>query len=340
MNELTPKQLQGILFPTALTMMHHCYLLMQMRVLVVIVRHLQPVLYDVLNGRRSLKHGLFRLSEVNENGCILIRFRLSETGITPNHYAELQQAIVEMTQLPVDLPVMTNEGKQLCRYKSLLTAVRFEDNLYNNAALVALHEAVAVAVCGLETGYHHLRIDTVFGCRVRYAPHLYMLAAHSARQGFRALPVAELRSLLRLDHSYSRFSDLLRRVLRPAEADLHRLAKEGRSDLHVRIECLRAGKTPNGEPQTVLLHVIQTDGDSDELTEARREQVIQMLTRYFGFSTEASSRVAKRVTQANYQLLMTKLTALHAHLLHTRTVRNRPAYVFRSIEPILKPVLS
>ena len=124
MNELTPKQLQGILFPTALTMMHHCYLLMQMRVLVVIVRHLQPVLYDVLNGRRSLKHGLFRLSEVNENGCILIRFRLSETGIAPNHYAELQQAIVEMTQLPVDLPVMTNEGKQLCRYKSLLTAVR------------------------------------------------------------------------------------------------------------------------------------------------------------------------------------------------------------------------
>lgn len=324
-----------LIFPVAFTMMRHDYSLIQIRVLVAVVERMQKILHDVLNNRRSPRRDLFAPDELDADGRLRLEFLLKDLGVGANHYAQLCSAMREMSSKPVEMPVKTADGRAYQLLPSLLQITISGEREYTRRAVVTMSADVARLVCSLQLGYQRLSRDVIFRCRNRYTPRVYMLVASWVSSGRVTIKAAELRRMLHLDTAYPKFSDFMRRVLRPARDEIRLMEQRGLCGCHFDVECRYDHGQRGGEPDELSFRITKTGADAADISDMQRTQLAQMLTRHFGFAPTNAPKVAAKVNSRNYQDVMSKLTMLYSRIATDHTIKDRAAYVYRSLEGII-----
>ncbi|MBR4240045.1 MAG: replication initiation protein [Prevotella sp.] len=326
--------------PIAVTMMRHDYSLIQIRILVSIVENLQQILHGILNNQRARQLELFTTDELDEDGRMPIRLPFKALKVDANHYPQLRTSLKMLASIPVEIPYKSPEGKKFKKITNLCDVYIPEDNSYNKYAVLKIDKSVAERLVSLELGYHRLGKQIVFNCRNRYTQRIYMFIESWVEKGRAVIKTDEFRKMLRLEDSYHKFSDVVRRVLQPAADELRELAEQGFSDCWFDYEKKYDHGQRGGEPDELVFRIHRTENGIDkqleQISQAQRERIAQMLVRHFDFTPANARKLSERVNGDNYSDVFTKLTDLYSRLRTDYSIRDKAAYVFASLDRLFK----
>lgn len=329
-----------LLQPIAVTMMRHDYSLIQIRILVSIVENLQKILHGILNNERNPQLELFRTDELDPDGRMPVRIPFKTLGVDPNHYPQLRNSLKMLASIPVEIPYKSSEGRKYTKATNLCDVYIPEDRSYTKYAILKIDRSVAERLVSLDFGYHRLGKQIVFACKNRYTQRIYMFLESWLQKGSTVIKTIEFRKMLRLENNYRKFSDFCRRVLEPAHDELKELSDKGFCDLWFEYDKKYDHGQRGGEPDELIFRIFKAKNDVnqrlEELTQSQRRQFEAMLIRYFDFTPVNARKMATRVNGENYQNVMTKLMDLRQRLMQDSSIKDRAAYVYRSLDNLFK----
>lgn len=329
-----------LLQPIAVTMMRHDYSLIQIRILVSIVEHLQEKLYEILN--KTLREPtIFRQSELGDDGRLEVQVYFKGL-VDPNHYPQLRESLKMLASVPVEIPFKTPDGKNYLKVTNLCDVyIPTDAGIYEKYAVLKIDPQVAQRLVNLDLGYHRLGKQIVFACRNRYTQRVYMFIESWLKKGWTIIPTLEFRKMLRLENSYTKFSDFCRRVLEPAKEELEALSENGFCDCYFDYEKKYDHGQRGGEPDELIFHIYRPKNDRNSLqhiTDMQRKAFADMLTRSFGFDAPMAEKMSLRINADNYQDAVSKLMDLRSRLSHDFTIHDRAAYTYAALDNMFRGV--
>lgn len=329
-----------LLQPIAVTMMRHDYSLIQVRILVSIVESLQKILHGILNNERNPQLELFRTSELDPDGSLPVKIPFKTLGVDPNHYPQLRQSLKMLASIPVEIPYKTTEGRKYTRVTNLCDVFFPEERTYNKYVILKLDQSVAERLVNLDLGYSRLGKQIVFACKNRYTQRIYMFLTSWMKQGRVVIKTIEFRKMLRLENNYKKFSDFCRRVLDPAAEELKDLADKGFCDCWFEYQKKYDHGQRGGEPDEIIFRIyrakVAMNERLEQMVEMQRRQFDTLLIRYFDFTPANAKKMSSRINAENYQPAMNKLMDLRGRTDNDRSIKDRAAYVYRSLDNLFK----
>lgn len=342
-SELIPiEEETWLLQPIAVTMMRHDYSLIQIRILVTIVEFMQSKLHSILN-KSHVQPEIFSDAELDNDGRLEIKTLFKTLGVDPNHYPQLRESLKMLASIPVEIPYKTLDGRSYQKVTNLCDVyIPNDPGLYEKYALLKIDRTVAQRLVSLDFGYHKLGKQIVFACRNRYTQRIYMFIGSWLDKGGTRIKTSEFRKMLRLEDSYKRFSDFVRRVLEPAREELLSLAENGFCDCYFDYEKRYNQGQRGGEPDELVFRIYRPKGKLNQqlkdVTDMQREQFADMLVRYFGFDVKVSKKMSERITPSNYQGAVAKLIDLRNRLRNDLTIHDRAAYTYRVLDNLFRGI--
>lgn len=334
-----------LLQPIAVTMMRHDYSLIQIRILVAIVEHLQEKLHEVLN-KSFREPTIFASNELDNDGRLEVKVYFKTLGVDPNHYPQLRDSLKLLASVPVEIPYKTKDGKSYLKITNLCDVyIPTDPGIYEKYAILKLDEQVAERIVNLDLGYHRLGKQIVYSCRNRYTQRVYMFIESWLKKdkmtGFAIIKTLEFRKMLRLENSYSKFSDFCRRVLEPAKEELENLADNGFCDCYFDYEKKYDHNQRGGEPDELVFHIYRAknkDNNLNVVTDMQRNAFADLLRRSYGFDAPAAEKMSLRLNAENYQNAIAKLMDVRARFSQGITVHDRAAYTYAALDNLFRGV--
>lgn len=331
-----------LLQPIAVTMMRHDYSLIQIRILVSIVEHMQKKLREMADKSR-LEPTLFTPAELGNDGRLEIKAYFKTLGVDPNHYPQLRESLKLLVQVPVEIPYRTSDGRNYLKVTNLCDVYIPEDEgIYEKYAILKIDRQVAQRLLSLDLGYHRLGKQIVFACRNRYTQRVYMFIESWLKKGFARINTLDFRKMLRLENRYSKFSDFCRRVLEPAKEELKVLAENGFCDCYFDYEKKYEHGQRGGEPDELWFHIYrpknQLNNNLQQITDKQRQLFADMLVRYFGFQAPQAEKMSLRINADNYQDAVSKLVDLRNRLGHDYSIHDKAAYTYAALDNLFRGV--
>lgn len=329
-----------LLQPIAVTMMRHDYSLIQIRILVSIVEHMQEKLRDIIN-KAIREPMIFTPAELDDDGRIEVKAYFKTLGVDPNHYPQLRESLKLLASVPVEIPYKTSDGRSYQKITNLCDIyIPTDEGIYEKYAVLKIDRQVAVRLVNLDLGYHLLGKQIVFACRNRYSQRVYMFIESWLKKGGTVIKTLEFRKMLRLENRYSKFSDFCRRVLEPAKEELRMLSENGFCDCYFDYDKRYVHGQRGGEPDELVFHIFRPKNQSDKMqvSDKQRQVFADMLTRYFGFDAPNADKMSLRVTADNYQDAISKLMDLQNRLKHDFTIHDRAAYTYAALDNLFRGV--
>lgn len=329
-----------LLQPIAVTMMRHDYSLIQIRILVSIVEHMQEKLKGILNDTLR-EPTIFTPAELDDDGRIEVKAYFKTLGIDPNHYPQLRESLKLLASIPVEIPYRTSDGRSYQKVTNLCDIyIPTDDGIYEKYAVLKIDRQVAVRLVNLDLGYHRLGKQIVFACRNRYSQRVYMFISSWLKKGGTVINTLEFRKMLRLENRYSKFSDFCRRVLEPAKEELRVLAENGFCNCYFDYEKRYDHGQRGGEPDELVFRIFKPKNQSDKMqvSDKQRQVFADMLTRNFGFDAPSAEKMSLRITIDNYQDAVYKLMDLQNRLKHDYSIHDRAAYTYAALDNLFRGV--
>lgn len=330
-----------LLQPIAVTMMRHDYSLIQIRILVSIVEHMQKKLNDIVN-KKILEPNIFTPAELDDDGRIEVKAYFKTLGVDPNHYPQLRESLKLLASVPVEVPYKTHDGRSYLKVTNLCD-VYFPiegETSYEKFAYLKIDRQVAERLVNVDLGYHMLGKQIVFACRNRYSQRVYMFIESWLKKGGTVISTLEFRKMLRLENRYSKFSDFCRRVLEPAKEELHTLAENGFCDCYFDYDKRYDHGQRGGEPDQLIFRIFRPKNQAEhlEVSDKQREVFAGMLTRNFGFDNHSALSMSMRITPDNYQDAVNKLVDLNSRLQHNYSIKDKAAYTYAALDNLFRGV--
>jgi hypothetical protein len=334
-----------LLQPIAVTMMRHDYSLIQIRILVSIVEHMQEKLHEVLN-KRLMEPTIFAPTELANDGRLEVRIYFKGL-VDPNHYPQLRESLKFLASVPVEIPYKTPEGRNYLKVTNLCDVyIPTDTGIYEKYAILKLDPLVAERIVNLNLGYHRLGKEIVFTCKNRYTQRIYMFIESwikkGAMTGRAVIKTLDFRKMLRLENSYGKFSDFCRRVLDPAKEELQSMAENGFCDCYFDYDKKYDHGQRGGEPDELIFNIFRPKNGSgsamETVSELQRKAFADMLTRSYGFTAPMADKMSLRINADNYQDAVAKLMDLRSRFSHDITVHDRAAYTYAALDNLFKGV--
>ena len=334
-----------LLQPIAVTMMRHDYSLIQIRILVSIVEHMQEKLHEVLN-KRLMEPTIFAPTELANDGRLEVRIYFKGL-VDPNHYPQLRESLKLLASVPVEIPYKTPEGRNYLKVTNLCDVyIPTDTGIYEKYAILKLDPLVAERIVNLNLGYHRLGKEIVFTCKNRYTQRIYMFIESwikkGAMTGRAVIKTLDFRKMLRLENSYGKFSDFCRRVLDPAKEELQSMAENGFCDCYFDYDKKYDHGQRGGEPDELIFNIFRPKNGSgsamETVSELQRKAFADMLTRSYGFTAPMADKMSLRINADNYQDAVAKLMDLRSRFSHDITVHDRAAYTYAALDNLFKGV--
>lgn len=334
-----------LLQPIAVTMMRHDYSLIQIRILVSIVEHMQEKLHEVLN-KRLMEPTIFAPTELANDGRLEVRIYFKGL-VDPNHYPQLRESLKLLASVPVEIPYKTPEGRNYLKVTNLCDVyIPTDTGIYEKYAILKLDPLVAERIVNLNLGYHRLGKEIVFTCKNRYTQRIYMFIESwikkGAMTGRAVIKTLDFRKMLRLENSYGKFSDFCRRVLDPAKEELQSMAENGFCDCYFDYDKKYDHGQRGGEPDELIFNIFRPKNGSgsamETVSELQRKAFADMLTRSYGFTAPMADKMSLRINVDNYQDAVAKLMDLRSRFSHDITVHDRAAYTYAALDNLFKGV--
>jgi plasmid replication initiation protein len=320
--------------PYRITMSMWNYSVWQKRILTKIISRLQRDITLLERGAEFCQLELFKSSD---DDTVRLKFLLTDFIKDGKNYAQFKKALNQLRSVNVEiaqivLPAVKSKKAKKPEEELILTGLieRVVIKKYARNITITMHKITAMELMKVANGLTVFAEDVMYKTDNKYTQKIYELICQWKDIGVYVLTIAKFKELLVLGNSYPEPTELIRRIIRPAEKEL-KLIGDVFFDLSV---------TKSGRVITHLNFIIKSKAsESNESNYYIRvkEDTIHLLRQYFGFKQHHIKQIEAILDNINtLPAFRTKITELSLKLSERKRicqpVQNVPAWVIASIK--------
>ena len=320
--------------PYRITMSMWNYSVWQKRILTKIISRLQRNITLLERGADFAQLELFKNSE---DETVKLKFLLTDFIKDGKNYTHFKKALNQLRSVNVEiaqiiLPAVKSKKAKRPEEELILTGLieRAVIKKYARDITITMHKITAMELMKVANGLTVFAEDVMYKTDNKYTQKIYELICQWKDIGVYVLTIAKFKELLVLGNSYPESTDLIRRIIRPAEKELKQIG-DVFFDLSV---------TKNGRAITHLNFIIKTKSsvkDESNYYIRVKEDTIHLLRQHFGFKQPQIEQVEAILDNINnLPAFRSKITELSLKLSERKSncqpVQNVPAWVIASIK--------
>jgi len=314
--------------PNRITEAEYNGTLIQERTLTAIIYLLQEYIEPQIAQKKAFKDlKLFN----KQDPVIKLKIPLNHIG-KPNQYDRIRESIIRLAGVVVNIKVKSNDGTEMVRYTSMLSANIPCDSKRNSYVIVEIERKVAHRLIQIDLNTSNKAAHfTRFGYEVcqklkgKYSSRLYKLLSSYHKKGEFEISIERLKRILGISNKYKRYTDFKSKVLLPAQKELKENAK-------LWYDCEQSDflKKSNGIPSTLSFYIY-----SEKLNEGRniqRDNNIALLKMHFGFKDADIEEIRNVLNNPRNNLKFSlMLTRINEYLAKSDQYVDKVKYVKKSI---------
>jgi len=320
--------------PYRITMSMWNYSVWQKRILTKIISRLQR---DITLLERGAEFGQLELFRTSDDDTVRLKFLLTDFIKDGKNYAQFKKALNQLRSVNVEiaqivLPAVKSKKAKKPEEELILTGLieRVVIKKYARDVSITMHKVTAMELMKVANGLTVFAEDVMYKTDNKYTQKIYELICQWKDIGVYVLTITKFKELLVLGNSYPEPTELIRRIIRPAEREL-KLIGDVFFDLSV---------TKSGRVITHFNFIIKTrtsESNENNYYIRVKEDTIHLLRQHFGFKQQHIEQVEAILDNINtLPAFRTKITELSLKLSERKRncqpVQNVPAWVIASIK--------
>lgn len=340
----------------------------QQNVIISVLRKLKNSLSDMrddyVRGARQLS--LFETNDASlyrsdEDDSMIFDIHMKELGVEPQNYMRAFNAVCNISDIDVWVPVPTAEGQkeELERAKLFSVIVNKEDVIVdeNNQVLgykyvkhnpkVKLKLRRNVAVTLFQGQIHTFLEQTAMNISEKFPKRLYMYFANYKNLGHLEIDYWKFRQQIGFEDQnpdkiqYPKFYDFRKRVLDPSVEKLREMAEKGQAEYWFEYEPVYRGsgraKAPDLLYFTIHLSKIGEDYEKQKSSFLERQEIETRLSETFNQTASQIRKLIFCLKAEDYADFSAKLTELERYFEHNKTkIKDKRAYANRVLTDYLR----
>ena len=331
------------------------YSAIELKVGLQLIKHAQQVIKEYTIPYK-LNHDTFDFSKERRiAGYTDVCLKLSELGISVNHYTQVRDAIYRMAKKPIDIPYKVGDRTIYTRFDWLFSAEVYKNRKGRWTVRFRFDNTVLRFFYAFDKGACRIDLNAVNACRSATSIKLYIIMNCWAAKGFTQVKPEHLMRLLHgKGDCYKTWSDLERHGLRFAIEDLKRLYDHGIIEQYLAYKPYfpdEEGGTDDDKkkhhhmPQHITFTILDRDhsgqGKDEKCERLRGEQgkLGLLLKCRFGVTEKVADRLKQRLRLDMLGELADWLERKEYYLEHSRKEHrqvNAAAYIVKSLDGFFK----
>ena len=277
-----------------------------------------------------------------ETHIVEIVLPLRDFGVRPEHYKELEKALLDMSRISVSFPqksALSNE--ELTATGGLCHVAIERRNKRRQNAHFFFHEQIVHTIINPRNGFSQILKETVEKVNSIYTAKLYFHICRWADKGQWIVSYLELRSILNVDATkYDSYHDFRKRILK-SSADALMNKTNYWFTFYERFP--HRSKVPD------IIYFTIYDGrlsDQEKRDHENRINRIRDISSHLGISSRSMSQIIEKITPRNSQYIYAKHNELLAYIGENESdIVDRAAYYRQAMQNIvfgelLKPAVT
>ncbi len=235
--------------PGTWVLSYNSYNCTQVYILMMIAKYLQPYIKQVIDNK--LSHGNFYKSpEQLARKCVYLPIWLKSFGVSPHHYPQLKNNLMEMTHIEVQLPFKEGDVTYYKTFTCLFTVAAFGvDQTKHPYVYLKIDVDVWDLLLSFDKGYVLVDITALKMLRSVFSRKFYISMPSWLNCGLAEMYTDRLMMLLKGDaKAYKHYSELENHVLLVARNEIKALYDKGIIDVYFDFYPYYDKESPKGGP--------------------------------------------------------------------------------------------
>lgn len=267
-----------------------------------------------------------------ESRMVEIVLPLRDFGVRPEHYKELEKALLDMSRISVTFPqksALTNE--ELTATGGLCHVAIERRNKRRQNAHFFFHEQIVHTIINPRNGFSQILKETVEKVSSIYTAKLYFNICRWADKGQWVVTYLELRSILNVDSTkYNSYHDFRKRILK-SSADALMNKTNYWFTFYERFPV--RSKVPD-----IIYFTIHNGqlNDQEKRDYENRVNRIKDISSHLGIATRSMNPIIEKISPRNSRYIYEKHNELLAYIGENETlITNRAAYYRQAMQNIV-----
>jgi len=317
--------------PYRITMARWDFTVTQKRILTKIISSLQKEISLIEN---DVPYGQLEIFS-KPGDSVTLSISLNDMVKDSNNYSNSKKALQELRKLDVQivLPATKSRTSQKPEQETILTGLIERAILIKNSrnVIIIMHRATAQELVKVSNGLTQFAEEVMYLTSNRYTQKLYEMISHWKDKEILSITPNDFRVRFLLEDKYPEIKDLIRRVIKPAESELKKIA-----DVFFVFST-----TTTGRKITKFNFAIKNRKILQQQEEAQqklRNDNIHLLRTHFRFSEEHINSIAEILSRNDILFsLRDKIVELYSYVQEVNrhpnnAIRKIPEYVIQSLK--------
>ena len=320
--------------PYRITMSMWNYSVWQKRILTKIISKLQK---NISLLERGAEFGQLELFKNAENDTVKLHFLLTDFIKDGRNYAQFKKALNQLRSVNVEinqivLPAVKSRKAKKPEEELILTGLieRVVIKKYARDLTITMHKATAMELMKVANGLTVFAEDVMYKTDNKYTQKIYEIICQWKDIGVYVLTIARFKELLVLGNCYPHPTELIRRIIKPAQKELKQIG-----DVYFEFSVTKQGRIITNFNFIIKTKVSDAGVNSYHIR--LKEDAIYLLRQHLGFKQPHIDQLEGILNDhENIPLFRAKITELSIKLSERRNnnhpIQNIPAWVITSIK--------
>ena len=321
--DLTDLSYSMIRQPFRITMAKWNYTAVQKRILTKIISSLQK---EISSLEKGINYGQLNLFATSSD-TIELTLNLNDLVANSNNYTHVKKALQDLRKTDIEIVLPATKGKKsgIQETETILTGLieRAKIVKFSRSLSITIHKSIALELIKSTSGLTSLAENIIYNTNNSHTQKIYEIISHWKDQEVISFTLEEFKTKLSIENKYKNTTELVRRVIKPAEKELKEIG-----DVYFVYNPTRSG-TKITKINLNIKHRKTIAEDELHLI-MLKDSVINMLRQHFGFKPDNFTAIEDLLQQqALIPRIQLKLVELGSYMSDTR--KKNPNF-FKSIQ--------
>lgn len=320
--------------PYRITMSMWNYSVWQKRILTKIISKLQR---NIALLERGAEFGQLELFKNSENDTVKLHFLLSDFIKDGRNYAQFKKALNQLRSVNVEinqiiLPAVKSRKAKKPEEELVLTGLieRVVIKKYARDLTITIHKATAMELMKVANGLTVFAEDVMYKTDNKYTQKIYEIICQWKDIGVYVLSIAKFKELLVLGNCYPDPTELIRRIIVPAQKELKQIG-----DVYFEFSVTKQARIITNFNFIIKTKVLDASINSYHIR--LKEDAINLLRQHLGFKQPHIDQLESILNDPDsLPAFRAKIAELAIKLadrrINKQPVQNIPAWVIASIK--------
>ena len=320
--------------PYRITMSMWNYTVWQKRILTKIISRLQR---NITLLEKGVEFGQLEIFKKSDSDTIQLRFLLTDFIKDGKNYAQFKKALNQLRSVNVEinrivLPAVRSKKAKKPEEELILTGLieRVVIKKYARDLTITMHKVTAMELMKVANGLTVFAEEVIYKTNNKYTQKIYEIICQWKDIGVYVLTIDKFKELLVLGNCYPEPTELIRRIIKPAEKELKEIG-----DVYFEFSVTKKGRVISNFNFIIKTRTFENDVKTFHIR--LKEDAIYLLRQHFGFKQHHIDQIEAILNDFNnLPAFRAKITDLALKLSERRytkqPIQNIPAWVIASIK--------